>query len=94
MFLRATVERFGSAELTEHKVRDLSQGGVLIDQAGNLRQGATVLVTVGALASVGATVAWTRDGRAGLAFAHPINPDLARARVAIAPKVDGKATGR
>lgn len=86
VFLRATVERFGHGGTTTHRVRDLSRGGVRIDQARDLRKGATVLVTVGALSSVGATVAWVKDDWAGLAFAHAVDPDLARAGAAISPK--------
>jgi hypothetical protein len=88
--LSATVERFGG-QPTKHRVRDLSAGGVRIDQAAGLSVGATVLFTVGALESVGATVVWTRDGSAGLMFVHPINPDDARAKAAIAPRADERA---
>jgi hypothetical protein len=83
VMLAATVERFGRGAPTRHRVRDLSTGGVRIDQASQLTPGATVLVTVGALESVGATVVWVRDGLAGLKFAHDIDPDEARARTAI-----------
>lgn len=86
VFLSATVERFGGGAPTKHRVRDLSTGGVRIDQAANLQAGATVLVTVGALEAVGATVVWVRDGAAGLAFAHPVDPDAARAKAAVAPR--------
>lgn len=89
VFLSATVECFGSAAPTRHRVRDLSTGGVRIDQAGALREGATVLVTVGALEAVGATVVWIRDGVAGLEFNEPIDPEAARARAAVAPRQTG-----
>ncbi len=86
VFLNATVERFGGVEPTQHRVRDLSTGGVRIDRATNLQAGATVLVTVGALEAVGATVVWVREDTAGLKFAHPIDPDAARAKAAVAPR--------
>jgi hypothetical protein len=86
VMLRATVERFGGTRSTSHRVRDLSTGGVRIDQAEGLPVGATVLITVGALQSVGATVVWVKDGSAGLKFAQPINIDDARAKAAIAPR--------
>lgn len=86
VLLSALVERFGGAPATRHRVRDLSTGGVRIDQAGSIQAGATVLVTVGALEAVGATVVWVRDGWAGLKFAQPINPDDARAKTMIAPR--------
>lgn len=86
VFLNATVERFGGSAPTRHRIRDLSTGGVRIDQAGALQVGSTVLVTVGALEAVGATVIWSKDGLAGLRFAQPINPDDARAKAAISAR--------
>jgi hypothetical protein len=86
VLLSATVERFGGGAATKHRVRDLSPGGVRIDQAADLREGATVLVTVGALQAIGATVIWVRDGTAGLKFAHAIDPNDAKAKVAVAAR--------
>jgi hypothetical protein len=88
VLLKAIIEQFGGAGISAHRVRDLSRSGMRIDQADVLRQGATVLVTVGTLEAVGATVVWVADGAAGLKFATEIDPDQARARVAIAPKTD------
>ena len=83
--LSAIVERFGGEEPTEHRVRDLSTIGVRIDQAAGIPVGATVLVSVGRLQAIGATVVWVKDGSAGLKFAHSIDPDDARAKAVIAP---------
>ena len=90
VMLSATIEQFGAAGIaTKHRVRDLSTGGVRIDGAAGFRPGATVLVTVGALESVGATVVWVKDGWAGLKFAELVDPDQARAKAAIAPPSAG-----
>jgi hypothetical protein len=86
VMLNAIVEHFRRGSSTRHRVRNLSGGGVRIDQAGAFEVGATVLVTVGALAAVAATVVWVRDGAAGLKFTWPINPDEARADTMIAPR--------
>lgn len=86
VMLSATVEYFGGGAPTRHRVRDLSPGGIRIDQEGGMRVGATVLISVGALEAIGATVKWVADGCAGLAFAEQIDPELARARTAIAPR--------
>lgn len=56
VMLSATVERFGGGGPTKHRVRDLSSGGVRIDQADALKAGATVLISVGVFVAVGATV--------------------------------------
>lgn len=83
VMLSATIERFSKPGITKHRVRDLSASGARIDQAGDLPAGATVLVSVGILEAVGATVMWAEGGSAGLRFAEPINPDDARAKVAV-----------
>lgn len=85
VMLMAVIEAFGGGTATRHRVRDLSSGGVRVDNAAGLRSGATVLISVGALQSVGATVKWVREGTAGLAFAQPINPENARKKAAIPP---------
>lgn len=92
VMLGASIERFGEGKTTKHRIRDLSPGGVRIDQAAGLAVDATVLVTVGTLDSVGATVVWVKDGWAGLQFAREIDPAAARAKAAIAPRVEERTT--
>ena len=93
VFLSAVVERFGGGAPSTHRVRDLSPDGMRIDQAAGLACGATVLVTVGALEAVGATVIWTKEGLAGLKFAETVDPDDARAKAAVTarPHHDAKS---
>jgi hypothetical protein len=86
VFLSTTLERFGSAETTKHRVRDLSSQGMRIDLAAGLQVGATVLVAVGQLEAVGATIVWVKDGSAGVKFAKTIDPDQARGKAAVRPK--------
>lgn len=94
VMLSAVIERFGGGPATQHRIRDLSSGGARIDQAEDLHPGATVLVSVGALAAVGATVSWVRDGTAGLQFAEQIDPEAARAKAAIAPRAKDAGVAR
>ena len=86
VLLSATIEQFGTGKVLTHKVRDLSSGGVRVDQGEALLKGATVVVTVGSLTAIPATVAWVIDGWAGLHFAQGIDPDHARARASVKPK--------
>ncbi|WP_179507700.1 PilZ domain-containing protein [Sphingomonas melonis] len=86
VFLTAIVERFGTRESTRHRVRDLSAGGMRIDQAEGLHVRETVLVTVGLLQAVGATVVWIDKGWAGIKFAVDVNPDEARGKAALSPQ--------
>ena len=56
VFLSAVVTCFGHSAPTKHRVRNVSARGACIDQADALRAGHMVLVTVGLLEEVGATV--------------------------------------
>lgn len=79
VFLSAVVTRFGGAP-TKHRVRNVSPNGACIDGAEMLKQGQTVVIDVGQLAEVGATVRWVKAGMAGLKFAHPVSIDAAKTR--------------
>ncbi|WP_242148172.1 PilZ domain-containing protein [Sphingomonas sp. BAUL-RG-20F-R05-02] len=91
VMLTASIERFGGGEPSRHRVRDLSTDGLRIDQAIGLQVGATVLISIGALQAIGATVVWVDKGSAGLRFIEPINPDDARAKAVITPRPQADA---
>lgn len=80
VFLTGIVTRFGQEEPTRHRVRNLSAHGACVDRASMLRPGQTVLVDVGVLEEVGATVAWVAGDLAGLKFAHAIRLESAKTR--------------
>jgi hypothetical protein len=80
VMLGAVIERFGPAPPTQHRVRDLSITGARVDRAGSLEAGATIVITIGALQAIGATIVWTMDDMAGLKFAEPIDVSAAHAR--------------
>jgi len=86
VMLSATVERFGRPVTTYHRVRNLSRGGACIASSGSFRTGETVIVGVGTLSEVGATVRWTGGDHAGLAFAEPIDLAAALAKTAVRAK--------
>lgn len=83
VLLGAQISGFGGGARTRHRVRDLSSGGARVDNAGSLRIGTTVLVSVGVLEEVGATVVWVKGDMAGLRFAEAIDPDAARSKTII-----------
>jgi len=85
VLLGAEICGFGGGAPTKHRVKDLSVAGAKVDRAGMLRPGATVLVSVGVLKAIGATVIWVKDDLAGLRFAETIDPDAARSKAIIAP---------
>ena len=86
VLLSAEIVTFGGAAATRHRVRDISATGARIDQAHTLNPGATVLVSVGLLDAVGATIIWREQDHAGLKFAQQIDPDAARSKAALPPK--------
>jgi hypothetical protein len=55
-------------------VVDLSAGGCGIELSIHLEEGARVWLKLPGMESLPARVAWTEDGRAGLAFDHPLHP--------------------
>jgi hypothetical protein len=80
VFLTAHVRVFGGEEASTHRARNLSETSVCLDQAESLTAGQTVLIKIGLLDDVGASVIWSEKGLAGLRFAQPINPDAAKRR--------------
>jgi len=91
--LHATLEYLGGEVPTTHRVRDLSAGGVRIDRAEGLSQGSPVLVSIGAIKAIAATVMWVKDGFAGLGFEESIDPANARAK-AFLPAVDAASLAK
>lgn len=85
VLLGAEITGFGGGVPTKHRIRDLSSTGARVDRAGAFKVGSTVLVSVGVLEQVGATVVWVKDDAAGLKFAEPIDPDAARSKAIVAP---------
>ncbi len=80
VFLGAEISGFDRGSPTKHRIKDLSVTGARVDRAGKLVPGSTVLVSVGVLEAIGATVIWVKDDIAGLRFAEPIDPAAARSK--------------
>lgn len=85
VLLGAEISQFGGEPPTKHRIKDLSVSGARVDRATRLKPGSTVIVSVGILEAVGATVIWVKDGAAGLKFAEPIDLDEARSKAIIPP---------
>jgi hypothetical protein len=94
VMLMASIEQSGGGTATKHRIRDLSSGGIRIDNAAGLRSGELVLVTVGALEAVEATIVWVRADLAGLSFGEQVDPQDARKKprvTSVAPKATADA---
>ncbi len=83
VFLAAEISGFDRSAPTKHRIKDLSVTGARIDRASKLVVGSTVLVSVGILETIGATVVWVQDDIAGLRFAQPIDPAAARSKTIV-----------
>jgi len=80
VLLAASVSRFGNPAVFQHRLRDVSPNGARLDKAAGLRRGETILISVGSLAAIGATVIWVDNGAAGVKFFETIDPNAARSK--------------
>jgi hypothetical protein len=77
MALTGAVRRAGGSDITI-TVRNLSTRGMMAECAVSLSRGEPIEVDLPGIGTVTGTIAWTAGGRAGVAFATPIDPNLAR----------------
>lgn len=79
LFLTASIAIPGMAAPVTVRVRNLSEGGMMIDGHVKLVRDTAVIVELRGIGEIEGRVAWTEAGRAGVAFAVEIDPKLARA---------------
>jgi len=79
LFLTANIVIEGLAAPVTVRVRNLSEGGMMIDGHLKLVRGMPIIVDLRGIGMIEGRVAWTEAGRAGVAFAIQIDPKLARA---------------
>ena len=77
LFLAARLS-VGGKPATDIRVRNLSEGGLMIDNAPIMAIGTALVVELRNIGAVPGTVAWYTEGRAGIAFNVPIDPIRAR----------------
>lgn len=77
LFLAARLS-VGGKPATDIRVRNLSEGGLMIDNAPPMPIGTALAVELRNIGSVPGRVAWYVEGRAGIAFDVPIDPIKAR----------------
>jgi hypothetical protein len=80
VLLGAAISRPDGSNPTRHRIKDLSTTGARVDRAGELEPDAAILITVGALEAIEATVIWVKGEVAGVRFAKPIDPEAARSK--------------
>jgi hypothetical protein len=85
LFLTARLTLPGLREPREVRVRNLSEGGLMVEWERPLADGTAVTLILRGIGEVTGKVAWCAEGRIGVAFDEPIDPMLARKPVGRGP---------
>ena len=78
LFLMAQLRIADEAKLREVRVRNLSEGGLMIEVGKALDVDTRVMLDLRGIGEVTGKVAWYTTGRAGIALDTPIDPKKAR----------------
>lgn len=78
LFLTARLTLAGEREVREVRVRNLSEGGLMVEIGRDVTEDTVVILTLRGVGEVTGKIAWSAEGRIGIAFDRPINPMLAR----------------
>ena len=81
LFLQAQLIVPGRAEAVIVRVRNLSPGGMLAEARVNVAQGAAVEVDLRNVGPVSGRVIWAGEGKFGIAFDRPVDPQAVRRQV-------------
>lgn len=100
LFLSATLQVLGLAAPITVRVRNLSNGGMMIDGHALLIPGQSVETELRGIGPVTGMIAWVEAGRAGVAFDDMVDPKMARSQPAApdatimkAPKIHNRRPG-
>lgn len=80
LFLQASLILPGADPVTV-RVRNLSPGGMLAEGRVNVAQGAAVEVDLRNVGPVSGRVIWAGEGKFGIAFDRPVDPQAVRRQV-------------
>ncbi|MBO9622909.1 MAG: PilZ domain-containing protein [Sphingomonas sp.] len=75
-----------SAQVEQVRVRNLSSGGLMAEYAAAVERDTPVEIEVRGVGWVSGRIAWSAEGRVGVAFDHGIDPLLARKPVGTGAK--------
>ncbi|MCP3733747.1 PilZ domain-containing protein [Sphingomonas sp. RP10(2022)] len=78
LFLMAQLRFDGEGTTREVRVRNLSEGGLMVDCDRVKDPGTAVTLDVRGLGEIAGRVAWCTEGRIGIALDRPIDPKKAR----------------
>ena len=83
MLLTATLRRVGRGDAVPVRIRNLSAGGLMAEHGPVLPVGAEVEIDLRGVGQVRGTVAWSAEGRIGVAFVEEIDPKAVRKPVTV-----------
>ena len=78
LFLMGRLTLATDKKVREVRIRNLSEGGLMIEADRPVAIGTAVTLDMRGVGDVTGQVAWCAEGRIGIAFDRPINPQLAR----------------
>jgi len=78
LFLMAQLRFVDDSTLREVRVRNLSEGGLMVDCNRVKEPGTAVTLDLRGIGEVDGKVAWCTEGRIGIALDRPIDPRKAR----------------
>ena len=78
MFLQANLRRDANGETLNVRVRNISNGGVLVESPTPFAKGERLALELRNVGWVPGTVAWSAPGKCGVAFDHDIDPKATR----------------
>ncbi|OHD08868.1 PilZ domain-containing protein [Sphingopyxis sp. RIFCSPHIGHO2_12_FULL_65_19] len=81
LFLQAQLNVPGRPDAVTVRVRNLSPGGMLAEARVNVAQGAAVEVELRNVGPVAGRVIWAGEGKFGIAFDRPVDPQAVRRQV-------------
>ncbi|WP_093398086.1 PilZ domain-containing protein [Sphingomonas sp. OK281] len=88
LLLMAELQLGGETRIREGRVRNLSEGGLMIELDKAVEVGTSILLRLRGIGEVSGKIAWYTAGRAGVALDVPIDPKMARKPVG--PRPEGK----
>ncbi|PZQ22787.1 MAG: pilus assembly protein PilZ [Sphingopyxis macrogoltabida] len=81
LFMQAPVSVPGRSDAVMVRVRNLSAGGMLAESVAAVEQGSPVVVDLRNVGPVPGRVVWSGEGKFGIAFDRPVNPQAVRRQV-------------
>ncbi|HEY0595745.1 PilZ domain-containing protein [Sphingopyxis sp.] len=81
LFMQASLILPGQSDPVVVRVRNLSAGGMLAEAKARIAQDATVEVELRNVGQVPGRVVWAGEGKFGIAFDRPVDPQAVRRQV-------------